>query len=220
MIVSCNACSKRYLIDEMLIDNHGRPVRCAACGHAWTQFPQSLDIKLDGLDPLARGPDVKSHRKMVIIAFMGCILMAVVTGLYGMRYKIVEKWPIMRPIFEKTRLINDEPTDGLVFENLIPLQTKEREQSFLVLKGEVHNPTNTIRQLSSVKILLQGDCLSLNFFQKLASRLTEKSMPGRCIIDKWRYTLTQTRLLPGEKIRFETSPHPIHTTASEVSVEF
>jgi predicted Zn finger-like uncharacterized protein len=37
MIISCPSCSARYAVDESKIGPRGRTVKCAKCGHTWTQ---------------------------------------------------------------------------------------------------------------------------------------------------------------------------------------
>ena len=39
MIISCQACSTRYLIEPAALGPRGRLVRCAKCGHSWQQKP-------------------------------------------------------------------------------------------------------------------------------------------------------------------------------------
>lgn len=52
MILTCPACTMRYLVSEGSIGPNGRRVRCANCGHQWTQEPEEgLDEALFGEAP-------------------------------------------------------------------------------------------------------------------------------------------------------------------------
>ncbi|MEM7779279.1 MAG: MJ0042-type zinc finger domain-containing protein [Pseudomonadota bacterium] len=44
MIISCPACSTRYVVPESAIGAEGRTVRCAKCKHSWFQEPKPLDL--------------------------------------------------------------------------------------------------------------------------------------------------------------------------------
>jgi predicted Zn finger-like uncharacterized protein len=39
MIVTCPACSTRYLVDPRALGVAGRSVRCTECAHVWPQVP-------------------------------------------------------------------------------------------------------------------------------------------------------------------------------------
>lgn len=53
MILSCPACSTRYLVDPALIGPDGRAVRCAKCGHTWKQEPPPPEVMAAALPPVA-----------------------------------------------------------------------------------------------------------------------------------------------------------------------
>ena len=46
MIIECPACSKKFNIDEKLISDEGRLLKCGNCEHTWF-FKKEEKIKLD-----------------------------------------------------------------------------------------------------------------------------------------------------------------------------
>ena len=39
MILTCNSCSKKFVVPDSAITASGRTVQCGSCGNKWKQFP-------------------------------------------------------------------------------------------------------------------------------------------------------------------------------------
>ena len=45
MILSCNACEKKFVVPDNAIGPNGRLVQCSSCGNQWKQFPINKEIQ-------------------------------------------------------------------------------------------------------------------------------------------------------------------------------
>ena len=52
MIISCPACTTRYVVPDTAIGVEGRTVRCAKCRHAWFQDGPELDVPAPASEPV------------------------------------------------------------------------------------------------------------------------------------------------------------------------
>ncbi len=39
MIIQCNSCAKKFVVQDSAITANGRLVQCSSCGNKWTQYP-------------------------------------------------------------------------------------------------------------------------------------------------------------------------------------
>ena len=49
MILTCNSCSKKFVVPDSAITASGRTVQCGSCGNKWKQFPEKVDIKIQSV---------------------------------------------------------------------------------------------------------------------------------------------------------------------------
>ncbi len=58
MILTCNSCSKKFVVPDSAITASGRMVQCGSCGNKWKQFPEG---EVKKTQPIARPKKVISR---------------------------------------------------------------------------------------------------------------------------------------------------------------
>ena len=58
MILTCNSCSKKFVVPDSAITASGRMVQCGSCGNKWKQFPEG---EVKKTQPIARSKKVISR---------------------------------------------------------------------------------------------------------------------------------------------------------------
>lgn len=231
MIVSCEKCSKRYLLDESVLGTAERVLRCAACGHSWTHTPVvGHDTLVASLS--AKGASIAGEGDMAIAVKKGyfslsllfaVFLSLVVVGGYFSRTQIVTTWPSALPLFQFLG-VNVHPSgQGLVIRGVHPLQTRvDAETNRLVLTGQIVNTSGQAHGVPPLKVKAYGPCEEASFFERIFKKVTGVFSHGKegCVLVSWDHPLTETRLLPEEHIAFETPARELPKTVLRVELEF
>jgi predicted Zn finger-like uncharacterized protein len=214
MIVTCPACTTRYLVDPRALGAAGRVVRCAHCSKTWHQtppedFPRSLDMPLAGVapPPLGSRPQLPAlpRRRGTPLATVGwvalvvAILSAVVAGIAA-RDQIVALWPPAAPIYGMVGLPVTPAGLGLELRKVMPSRGVENGVATLVIEGEVANVSQVAHDVPKLKVVL-------------------RDRDGN-ELQSWSFPLDEARLLPGASVPFRTSIPQPNAAATGVVVTF
>lgn len=232
MIVTCKTCQKRYLLEKDDIGPKGRQVRCVSCGYSWQQYPIEETVAMISPKPAIFDPgytaEIRETKKFPWIILLGGVV-TIAFAFYIARVPIVAEWPKAEKIFTAFKIPVYSPYEGLVLENVIPLQIDQINGAAYALKGELSNEANEVRTIPTLEIIAQGDCKYAGPISRLYSLLRSikakllnqpSKLNSLCILETWNYRLAETRIFPGEKIIFETPPRPAVTGATDISIEF
>jgi predicted Zn finger-like uncharacterized protein len=226
MILSCPACSTRYLVDPALLGPEGREVRCAKCGHQWMQSPPE-DVppapELPPLEPEIRSvpepetaaaagaesaaaganlpalPRRPSRRASGVAWVLLFLVLGIFFGAFVARDQIMAAWPASAKLYERLGLAAPSYDKVLVVRNGTSAYHVEDGKQVLVVQGEVVNVSSVLQQVP-----------------RLRATLREK---GRDV-QSWTFQAAQSRLLPSEAASFVTRLTDPSPGATELTITF
>lgn len=224
MILSCPACSTRYLVDPALLGPDGREVRCAKCGHQWAQKPPE-DVPAPDLPPLepeirsvpepeavASAPDIPpsgvnlpalprqaSRRGSSVAWLLLFLVLAIFVGAFAAREQIMEAWPASTKLYERLGLSMPSYDKVLVVRNGASSYHIEDGKQVLVVQGEVVNISPALQPVPRLRATLREQ--------------------GRDM-QSWTFQAAQSRLLPGEAASFVTRLVEPSPGATELTITF
>lgn len=226
MIISCPSCQKRYLIDESILSEQGREVRCGVCATTWTESLKPAVISISGIEVDSVFNDgrlmAKKKARFLPNLFFALTLLTVVITLGLMaRSSLLNAVPSLKPLYEHLGVAPLPAKEGLSLGSLTPFKTMVQGKPALVIKGVLLNGSVETREVSELKISLYGPCQDAKGWKKLYHSLafladTEK----KCEIDHFKHHLSQSRLMPGENLAFETLPRILGATPTSIEINF
>lgn len=216
MIVSCPQCDARYEVDAQVLSPNGRRVRCAKCGHLWTERAPALhveevdyaveDSEADDFRATRRaiGHQKKQKKRGSAIAAWAAIAAVIVVALgagYFARNAIVSIWEPAARIYQAAGIELEADEIGLEVQ-VTALRQRRNEEDELVIDvtGEIVNTSSVVKIVPP----LEGSLLDV------------QQQP----IHSWRFTATAGQLEPGEATVFNTSVVNPPDGATEVMFRF
>jgi predicted Zn finger-like uncharacterized protein len=209
MIVSCPACSTRYLLEPAALGASGRTVRCAKCEHSWHQGPPSdmprevdLTIPPAGSVPLPSRvqPAARVSRGAGLPLLILVLLVLGVAGGYFFRERIIAEWPKTAQIYELLGLPTKVVGAGLELDNVNFTRQDVAGQPVIQVQGDIFNKTDKEITLPPLKVALQDDS-------------------GKLLSD-WTFGVDRPTIRPGETIAFKTETKNPPPEATKLTVTF
>ncbi|MGQ0662234.1 MAG: DUF3426 domain-containing protein [Pseudomonadota bacterium] len=215
MILVCENCAARFVVDPAAIGPSGRWVRCGRCRHEWRASP-AIDIPAEAIDfapplfprPLPPGsnlPALRHEPRGAMAAVLGWVLLiglaAGLAGGYLWREEIVAEYPAVRPMYAAFGVDVSFPGEGLRIEDSPTLSRVIKEDvPTLVIEGRVANLSGGERLVPRLRAVLHDTA-------------------GRELY-RWEFAAASVRLAPGESAPFRTEIRQPASAAAGLSINF
>jgi predicted Zn finger-like uncharacterized protein len=232
MILTCGDCGKRYLIPDGSIGEKGRKVRCVSCGHTWMQSSlqqakPARNVKQTTASIIAAkaaarmAPGKSPHTSKGWLAFVFVLALLMVT-LTTARNAIVLSFPAAIPVYKFVGLSVHIPGVGLHIEHATPVEVSQKEGAYVQIQGQIVNVSKHVLSVPTLHLQQIGPCTKEGFVDKVKSFFGLKKMfnGNKCVLAQWDHKFANNRILPEERIAFETHPHKIIKDADHVVVQF
>lgn len=219
MIVTCPACSVRYLVDPRALGAKGRTVRCARCAHTWHQAPPPGEAPAPPEPPppppVARAPVLTSGESIrlpavarprrdwgaaAVWASVAVALVALLWAAAAQRGRIADWWPPAARIFAMAGLPVADAGLGLELRKVTPSRDIENGLPALVIDGEVANVSTLAHAVPKLKVILRDS--------------------GDHDLQDFTFAAPAETLLPGQSVPFHTSIAQPAEAATDVVVTF
>ena len=213
MILTCPACSTRYLVDAAAIGADGRRVRCARCGNSWTQqppadAPKPVDLTPPPSEPAPIPPgsnlpafprERRRSSSAAGWASFALVVLALGGTMAAARDEIVSVWPASALLYETIGWPVRSPADGLELGAVRSAERAENGARVLVVEGQVTNTAGEPRRVPPLQATLIGSAGPMQ---------------------SWTFTLPDPELAPNESAPFQTTLRNPAGEASSVAVTF
>lgn len=214
MILTCPACSTRYLVDPSALGVAGRMVRCAKCGESWMQAPPpdmprpvQTEPRHEELRPIPPGsnlPAVPSGRGRRSAAAWWVVVLLVASGLTAgavvAREEVVAAWPAAARLYDTVGLPVETVAAGLELRNVRSERRAEDGLTHLVIHGQIVNVSDRERAVPTLYAVALD--------------------AGQQAVRDWPITPSRPSLLPGEIATFESMLPDPEPAISEISITF
>lgn len=172
MILSCPECSTRFVVNEALLEPHGRKVKCAKCAHVWFQEPNRIDgepVTVTPIDdiphsvrpiPEGSGLPVPTYDWSFSIArfvMLFIIFTLIAAGtLIALRDRVVHAWEPSARIFEMIGLNVLTEGHGIAIEDVKVIESTVDGKKMITVSGFLRNTTEVNRNVPNLMVRIEG----------------------------------------------------------------
>lgn len=176
MILKCPECNTRFIVNEALLEPHGRKVKCAKCTHVWFQEPNRIDG--EPAPKVADAPKIEEIPQSVrpipegsglpvptydwnfsVMRFVSLFVAFVFIGtalLIGFRDKIVPLWEPSAKIYDMIGMSVLTEGHGIAIEDVTVVESFSEGKKRVTVSGFLRNTTDIDRHVPHLKVTLEG----------------------------------------------------------------